>query len=264
MSQPVMSLEEFARQQAEELGLDIKTNQWTDAMISPSFTAAERPHTTLLVSGLTYAHDTFIVAGLKGLGYDVVALDCPDNAALQVGKEFGNRGQCNPTYYTVGNLVKYLQFLRDERGESVDDIIKRYVFVTAGACGPCRFGMYVTEYRKALRDAGFDGFRVMLFQQQGGIKQATGSEEGLQINQTFAFTLVRALMAGDVINLIGYRLRPYEVEPGSTDKALAKLPRAHGGGADPEAVHRPRPHALPEGAGEGEGGPAASGSRWCP
>ena len=36
--------------------------------------------------------------------------------------------------------------------------------------------MYVTEYRKALRDAGFDGFRVMLFQQTGGLKQATGDE----------------------------------------------------------------------------------------
>ncbi len=51
------------------------------------------------------------------------------------------------------------------------------MFLTAGACGPCRFGMYVTEYRKALRDAGFDGFRVMLFQQQGGLKQATGDEQ---------------------------------------------------------------------------------------
>jgi predicted nucleotide-binding protein (sugar kinase/HSP70/actin superfamily) len=47
-----------------------------------------------------------------------------------------------------------------------------------GACGPCRFGTYVTEYRKALRDAGFDGFRVMLFQQQGGLKQATGEDVG--------------------------------------------------------------------------------------
>ena len=50
------------------------------------------------------------------------------------------------------------------------------MFVTAGACGPCRFGTYVTEYRKALRDSGFDGFRVLLFQQQGGLKQATGEE----------------------------------------------------------------------------------------
>ena len=48
-----------------------------------------------------------------------------------------------------------------------EDIVENYVFLTAGACGPCRFGMYVTEYRKALRDAGFDGFRVLLFQQTG-------------------------------------------------------------------------------------------------
>ena len=59
---------------------------------------------------------------------------------------------------------------------TTEDIVKNYVFLTAGACGPCRFGMYVTEYRKALRDAGFDGFRVMLFQQTGGLKQATGEE----------------------------------------------------------------------------------------
>ena len=56
------------------------------------------------------------------------------------------------------------------------------MFVTAGACGPCRFGTYVTEYRKALRDSGFDGFRVLLFQQQGGLKQATGDEQGLKMN----------------------------------------------------------------------------------
>jgi len=41
------------------------------------------------------------------------------------------------------------------------------VFFTAGACGPCRFGMYEAEYRLALRNAGFDGFRVLLFQQSG-------------------------------------------------------------------------------------------------
>ena len=45
--------------------------------------------------------------------------------------------------------------------------------------------MYVTEYRKALRDAGFDGFRVVLFQQTGGLKQATGEESGLEMNPTF-------------------------------------------------------------------------------
>ena len=79
-------------------------------------------------------------------------------------------------------------FLLSSWSQSSEDIRFAYklaesttgrVFFTAGACGPCRFGMYVTEYRKALRDSGFDGFRVLLFQQQGGIKQATGDELGL-------------------------------------------------------------------------------------
>src|SRR5688500_8140618 len=80
--------------------------------------------------------------------------------------------------------------------------------------------MYVTEYRKALRDAGFDGFRVLTFQMAGGIQQATGKELGLKIDPRFAWTVVRSLIAGDVLNLVGYRLRPYEVEPGSTNRAI--------------------------------------------
>ena len=55
---------------------------------------------------------------------------------------------------------------------SKQEIIDSYVFLTAGACGPCRFGMYEAEYRLALRNAGFDGFRVLLFQQSGGLNQA--------------------------------------------------------------------------------------------
>ncbi|MCB9780030.1 MAG: 2-hydroxyglutaryl-CoA dehydratase [Alphaproteobacteria bacterium] len=168
------------------------------------------------------AHDELVCSALRGIGYVAEYLEVPTTDALQIGKEFGNRGQCNPTYFTVGNLVKHLQELRDVKGLSTQEIVSDYLFVTAGACGPCRFGTYVTEYRKALRDAGFDGFRVLLFQQQGGIKQATGEAEGLEINGTFAFAIVRAFIVGDVLNLMGYRMRPYEVVPGSTDAALAE------------------------------------------
>ncbi len=80
--------------------------------------------------------------------------------------------------------------------------------------------MYVTEYRKALRDAGFDGFRVMLFQQTGGFKQATGEESGLELNPAFFWAIVKALVAGDVLNALGYRIRPYEVNAGDTDRAI--------------------------------------------
>jgi predicted nucleotide-binding protein (sugar kinase/HSP70/actin superfamily) len=191
-----------------------------------TFTAKQRAHTTLLVSGLTMAHDLFIQAALRGIGYQVRALDVPDNDALQYGREYGNRGQCNPTYFTVGNLVKYLDGLR-EQGMKTEDIVKNHVFLTAGACGPCRFGTYVTEYRKALRDSGFDGFRVLLFQQTGGLKQATGDEVGLKMDPTFFWAIARAIFIGDALNALGYRIRPYEVEAGATDRALEQSQAAH-------------------------------------
>lgn len=215
---------ELARFEAEErtrLGLDAVRPQYQEKLFhDPS--SARKSKTTLLVSGLTMAQDLLVSGAISSTGYQVISLDCPDTTALRLGKEFGNRGQCNPTYFTVGNLVKHLVRLRDEEGLSTQEIIDRYVFFTAGACGPCRFGMYVTEYRKALRDAGFEGFRVLLFQMAGGIKQASGEEDkdGLVLGPSFFWPIAQALLIGDVLNGVAYRLRPFEVEPGATDKAL--------------------------------------------
>lgn len=216
-------LKKFETEERAKLGLkeeaDRTSNQWTDH-VNRAFYADQREHTTILVSGLTMAHDNFVKAGLKGLGYKIKALDCPDHAALQYGKEYGNRAQCNPTYFTVGNLVKYCVELRDKHGWETKDIIDKHVFLTAGGCGPCRFGMYVTEYRKAMRDAGFDGFRVMLFDANGGMQQATGKEVGLKMDRAFFITLAKAIFSGDALNAIMYRIRPYEIVPGSTDEAI--------------------------------------------
>jgi len=218
--------EELSRFEAEQraaLGLNKATEHWSDA--NPQhFTRAQRPKTTVLVGGLTVAHDYLISATLAGLGYNVETLDNPDSSALQLGKEFGNRGQCNPTYFNVGNLVKRLQDLQAQ-GLSAKQIVDGYLFVMPGACGPCRFGSCVTEYRKALRDAGFDGFRVMLFQQQGGLKQVTGDDPGLDLNPQFFISLLFTIMVGDAVNAIGYRMRPYELEKGTTDRALEESKR---------------------------------------
>lgn len=227
-------LKKFELEQMAQLGLEPGKEHWRDD--NPTkFTGTQRAHTTLLISGLTMAHDLFLQGALRGIGYKVKAIDCPDNAALQFGKEFGNRGQCNPTYFTVGNLVKYLVWLRDEQKIPTREIVDNYVFVTAGACGPCRFGTYVTEYRKALRDAGFEGFRVLLFQQQGGLKQASGEAQGLEMNPKFFISLLKAILIGDVLNMLAYRIRPYEVEKGATDRAVAQSKQLiHDAFANPE------------------------------
>ena len=183
-----------------------------------AFTADQRGSTTLLFGGLTWKHEKLVHGSLEGLGYRAEAVPTPNVRAFQTGKEYGNNGQCNPTYFTVGNLVQYLQAL-EEQGLTKQEIIDRYVFFTAGACGPCRFGMYEAEYRLALRNAGFDGFRVLLFQQSGGLSQSD-AEAGLEMNLDFFLGILNALNCGDIMNEVAYTLRPYEVNAGETDRVL--------------------------------------------
>ena len=184
--------------------------------IERAFTAEQRNHVTILFGGFTWKHEDLIRAVFQGCGYRCEKLPVPDVPAFQTGKEFGNNGQCNPTYFTVGNLVQYLQFLEKE-GLSRQQILDNYVFFTAGSCGPCRFGMYEAEYRFALKNAGFDGFRVLLFKDSDGIKAESG-EPGLKFTVDFGFGMLNAMHLGDVMNDIIYQIRPFEVTKGETDR----------------------------------------------
>jgi predicted nucleotide-binding protein (sugar kinase/HSP70/actin superfamily) len=182
------------------------------------FTAEQRNRVTILFGGFTWKHEDLIRAVFQGCGYNCEKLPVPDVAGFQTGKEFGNNGQCNPTYFTVGNLVQYLQFL-EKQGLSRQHILDNYVFFTAGSCGPCRFGMYEAEYRFALKNAGFDGFRVLLFKDSDGIKAESG-EPGLKFTVDFGFGMLNAMHLGDVINDLVYQIRPFEVNKSETDRVF--------------------------------------------
>jgi predicted nucleotide-binding protein (sugar kinase/HSP70/actin superfamily) len=214
------ALEEERRRLEREAGIERKEIKHFHKPIENPFLASQRDHTTILFGGLTWKHEKLIHGALESLGYRCEALPVPNKKAFQLGKEYGNNGQCNPTYFTVGNLLDFVQHL-EEKGMSKQQIIDRYVFFTAGACGPCRFGMYEAEYRLALRNAGFDGFRVLLFQQNGGLNQAEAAA-GLEMNLDFFLGILNAMNMGDIINDVAYQIRPYEVNPGETDRVLDK------------------------------------------
>jgi predicted nucleotide-binding protein (sugar kinase/HSP70/actin superfamily) len=222
----ILSPEDLLRQrlQAErqrlekEAGIAQKEVHHFHRPIELPFTKLQRDHTTILFGGLTWKHERLVHAALESLGYRCESVPVPNKKAFQLGKEYGNNGQCNPTYFTVGNLVQFVQDL-EHKGLTKDEICDRYVFFTAGACGPCRFGMYESEYRLALRNAGFDKFRVLLFQQSGGLNQAE-AEAGLALNVDFFLAILNALNIGDIINDVAYQIRPYEVNAGETDRVL--------------------------------------------
>ncbi len=86
-------LKQFELEERKRLGLPTEgAKHWFDE-VPREFTRDQREHTTILVSGLTMAHDLFIQAALRGIGYKVLALDTPDNEALQYGRGYGNSAQ---------------------------------------------------------------------------------------------------------------------------------------------------------------------------
>ena len=182
------------------------------------FLADERDQVTILFGGLTSKHEALIRAVFQGNGYRCEVLPNPDVAACQLGKQYGNNGQCNPAYFTIGSLIQYLQSL-ETQGLTRQQIIDHYVFFTAGSCGPCRFGMYEAEFRYALQNAGFGGFRVLLFQQTDGIKAASG-EPGLKFTVNFGMGMLNALNLGDVMHGLIYQIRPFEINSGETDRVF--------------------------------------------
>src|ERR687891_1950198 len=186
--------------------------------VERAFSVAERDRVTILFGGLTANHEWLIKSVFQAAGYKTEVLPTPDVASFQLGKEYGNNGQCNPTYFTTGHLIKYLQHL-ESRGLSRQEIIDNYVFFTAGSCGPCRFGMYEAEYRLGVQNAGFDGFRVLLFQQTDGIRAASG-EPGLKFTVDFGMGAFSALNFGDILNDLTYQVRPFEVNSGETDRVM--------------------------------------------
>ena len=185
----------------------------------------ERSVTNILLGGLSNTHDRLIAAALSNLGLKAMALPPTTLSAFELGREYGNNGYCNPTYFTVGNLIGYLKNLK-KSGLSKTEIIEKYAFLTAGCNAPCRFGLIEIEYRMALKDAGFQGFRVLVFKKEDGLNQDVRGM-GIEINPTFFLAIVNAINLADVLTGFANNIRPIEVTPGLTEeikqKAVIKL-----------------------------------------
>ena len=183
------------------------------------FLESERHRTTILFGTLTPKHEALIRAVFRGEGYQCEALPAPTRRAHDTGKEFCNNGLCNPNYFTAGALIEYLRG-RVRSGMTPDEAVDKYAYFTAGGCGPCRFGMYEGEYRRAVHNAGFHDFRVLTFQSNRAVQD--GSEHpGMYYTVNFGAGMFNALNLGDVLFDLAYQIRPYEIHTGETDRAMA-------------------------------------------
>jgi predicted nucleotide-binding protein (sugar kinase/HSP70/actin superfamily) len=79
--------------------------------------------------------------------------------------------------------------------------------------------MYESEYRYALDNAGFEEFRVLLFQQSKDVMKQD-QEPGLKYTADLGMGALNALILGDVTSDLIYQIRPYEVNPGETERVF--------------------------------------------
>jgi predicted nucleotide-binding protein (sugar kinase/HSP70/actin superfamily) len=181
------------------------------------FTPQERQSTTILFGGLNWRAERVIEGVFENVGYRARVLPAPTRADLETGREVADVGQCCPTSFTTGNLVNFL------RGEvtrmGAEAVAKRYVYVTAGACGACRFGQYHQSYELALRNTGLEKFRMFLLAQDR-MDQGSGTGGGLRIDLPFSLGSVWAILCTDVLQGLEYRTRPFEVVSGQTDEVV--------------------------------------------
>jgi len=181
------------------------------------FTAAERSNVTILFGGLHWRAERLLEGVLENCGYRAQRLPEPTREDLLKGRELIDIGQCCPTSFNTGSLANFL--LRELARIGADAVVRDYIYLTAGACGACRFGQYHQSYELALRNLGLEEFRIFLMA-QNTLDQGSEAGGGLQFDVPLLLCTASAMMCADVIQDLEYQVRPYEVEPGATDRAV--------------------------------------------
>ncbi|HEY3099101.1 MAG TPA: hypothetical protein VGL14_09345 [Methylomirabilota bacterium] len=181
------------------------------------FTRQERDSVTILFGGLHWRAERLIQAVLEGAGYRSRILPMAIKEDLLTGREVADIGQCCPTSFTTGNLVNFLKGEASRIG--VEELNKRYIYLTAGSCGACRFGQYHQSYELALRNSGLGAFRMFLMAQDQ-LDQKAAMGDGLDLNLPLTLGLLWAIFVTDLVQDLEYQVRPYEVVPGATEAVV--------------------------------------------
>ena len=159
------------------------------AYVTRPFFPAERDDVEILFGGLHWRAERVIQAVLENLGYRARPLPPAAHADLLLGRELADVGQCCPTSFVTGNLAQFLKAERSRIG--AEAVAKNYIYLTAGACGACRFGQYHQSYDLALRELGLESFRIFLMEQTN-LSQGDMPGGGLKIDMSFTMGAVWA------------------------------------------------------------------------
>ena len=164
---------------------------------------------TILVPQMSPIHFELLLPALRSAGYNVVIPDNDTRSAVDTGLKYVNNDACYPSIIVVGQLMNAV-----DSGKYDLDKLAILISQTGGGC---RASNYISFIRRALERKGL-----------GHIPVISLNANGMETNPGFSYdarTVIRAfqsLIYGDLFMRCLYRMRPYEVTPGSADKLHEK------------------------------------------
>jgi len=188
-----------------------KDEQW-EGYPNPVWHKRDKKKVTIMYSMIERRKSYFLRAYLIRHGYKFLDMGDHIKEDVRWGKEYGNRMECNPMYFTSGSFIRHLMMLHKEKGLSKEEVVEKYIFLSGGGqCGPCRYGMYPQEYLKVANDAGFKGFRLMVFSSE--LQDSLLHKDcAFQFNLNFRINLLIGFILADLMHIAECALRPYAVD----------------------------------------------------
>ncbi|WP_069997430.1 2-hydroxyacyl-CoA dehydratase [Cellulosilyticum sp. I15G10I2] len=173
------------------------------------FTKKMRKKHTILAPQLSPIHFQFVEEAFNTSGYQVKVLKEADYLDIEEGLKYVNNDACYPAVMVVGQLIRALKSGEYDR-ENTSLIITQ-------TGGGCRASNYIGFLRKALQDCGFSKIPVISLN-AGGIEE----HPGMVLTTALMHKAILALLYGDLLMRVLYRVRPYEKDKGSANSLYNK------------------------------------------
>lgn len=171
------------------------------------FTEEMKKDYTLLVPQMLPIHFAMMVELLRKEGFNAVMLNTHHRGIVDEGLKYVHNDTCFPALLVIGQLIDAV------KNGGYDPHKVALVITQTG--GGCRASNYIHLLRKALEKADMAYIPVISVNLSGLEKNP-----GFKLSLSFLRKAVFAMMYGDIIMNVANQVRPYEVTPGDTDRAV--------------------------------------------
>lgn len=173
------------------------------------FTKEMKYSHTIIAPQMSPIHFRLLQRAFQCSGYNFVILPEVDTLAVETGLQFVNNDACYPSILVAGQMIAALK-----SGKYDLDHVSLLITQTGGGC---RATNYIGFIRRALSDAGWGHIPVISLSAQG-----FENNPGFKITLPLADRAIKAVMLGDLLMRVLYRVRPYEATPGSANALYEK------------------------------------------